>query len=547
MARLRLVSGLVLLLILSLVPLLYAQTSNLLQDPGFEGTYTGRGRGDFNFPEAWGGWWTDSPSNQSWMNVAPNAFPHTGGFKRSGGKSQSISRGSGTFTAAAYQIVNGIPAGTTLRATAWVFLENVSESQAQVRIGIGNNVSENPFGADIVWSGWNQAVQSWQQLSVDAVAKGGAVTVFVYTTQVWPNDPNALYIDDAELIATGTGTIPTQASSGTSGGTGGGAVVPAPTTAPPANVVPFVSAQGTRDDGSIVHVVQSGDTIASISVAYGVPVPDILALNNLSDPRLIAVGQEILVKGPDAAAEAETTSETVQDTEQVVTEEAVIEAAQAASPTSGPIELPTQTPTTENTPEPTPIPATPTDAPPAPVISNDSGQVFPAGDPADSELSVCVYLYEDNNLNRIRDTGEAPLAGGVITLRDAANQEITSHQTDDADELFCFTQLSPGQYSTVATPPEGYGLTTPARLLVQVQAGAQTNAIFGAAQGVTVAVVPTADNELESRLAAAQNAQISESVPQTNALEEFSGLIVFGAAGLILVVGLGVSALLRRR
>ena len=59
---------------------------------------------------------------------------------------------------------------------------------------------------------------------------------------------------------------------------------------------PVVVAQDAQDDGSIVHSVRPGDTIDSIAVAYGVTRQDIMALNNISDPRIIQIGQELVVK-----------------------------------------------------------------------------------------------------------------------------------------------------------------------------------------------------------------------------------------------------------
>ena len=50
----------------------------------------------------------------------------------------------------------------------------------------------------------------------------------------------------------------------------------------------------------IIHIVQTGDTLNSISRKYGIPVPEITALNNIYNANSIAVGQELLI--PTAAA-----------------------------------------------------------------------------------------------------------------------------------------------------------------------------------------------------------------------------------------------------
>lgn len=50
-----------------------------------------------------------------------------------------------------------------------------------------------------------------------------------------------------------------------------------------------------------VHVVQRGDTLYSISRRYGVPVNNLLSMNNISDPSQIEVGQRIRVASSGAS------------------------------------------------------------------------------------------------------------------------------------------------------------------------------------------------------------------------------------------------------
>lgn len=49
--------------------------------------------------------------------------------------------------------------------------------------------------------------------------------------------------------------------------------------------------------GPRVHVVSAGDTIESISLQYRVDVNQLVALNNLTDPNRLLVGQELLLPG----------------------------------------------------------------------------------------------------------------------------------------------------------------------------------------------------------------------------------------------------------
>ncbi|MCL1861675.1 MAG: peptidoglycan DD-metalloendopeptidase family protein [Proteobacteria bacterium] len=51
------------------------------------------------------------------------------------------------------------------------------------------------------------------------------------------------------------------------------------------------------------HVVRRGETLYAVSRLYGVPVPDLIAWNNLSRPEQLEVGQILRVAAPQALAE----------------------------------------------------------------------------------------------------------------------------------------------------------------------------------------------------------------------------------------------------
>ncbi|MCE2489886.1 MAG: LysM peptidoglycan-binding domain-containing protein [Anaerolineae bacterium] len=54
--------------------------------------------------------------------------------------------------------------------------------------------------------------------------------------------------------------------------------------------------QSAQEDGSIVHVVQTGHTPGAIARAYAVRVQDIVDMNDLPNRNLIHVGQELLIQ-----------------------------------------------------------------------------------------------------------------------------------------------------------------------------------------------------------------------------------------------------------
>ncbi|NDJ63041.1 MAG: LysM peptidoglycan-binding domain-containing protein [Chloroflexi bacterium] len=286
---------------------------NLLQDPGFEGPYTGRGRATLNTPVPWSLWLASTPRNFEWQNRDDQvrAFPHnTSPELRTGAASQNLNAPFVTYTAALYQQVTTTP-DTNLTASAWGRLKTCNlardengnptadncgsavESGAFIRVGIDPNGGTDPNSAAIVWSANITPHDRWEQATVSATALGGTVTMFIYVTQQWPAELNNAWIDDASLGVGGAGgTAPGQ---------------PAATLAPtPIPFVPFVVPQGEQPDGSIIHTVQSGDTLSSIAVAYGTTVTALTELNGIRRRAVLQLGQEILVRPAGSAAPADT-------------------------------------------------------------------------------------------------------------------------------------------------------------------------------------------------------------------------------------------------
>ena len=505
-----------------------AQDTNLLRDGGFDGNFTSRGRADLNIPSDWSIWVADTPHTTDWMNLPVVAYPANGPdpVPHSGAHSLNLNKGYATFTAAVYQQVS-VANGANVTAAAWAFLRtckipdgaskctSVTDSNAFTRIGIDPNGGTNPFDSDVVWSANALPHETWLQMNVSATATGSTVTLFLYATQQWPEQINEVLWDDASLSVGGSGGVAAAQP---------GAPTPAPTT----SAVPFVNAQGQRSDGAIVHVVAAGDTLDSIAFAYGVTRADLLALNNISDPRIIQIGQEIIVKAPPtptAAATPEVTADT------------------SANVTAQPTDQPTSsTPTSEATPTVVPPDAV-RYAAPAPVISVASGTVVYPIDPANNTASVCVTLFEDGNSNRIQDNGENVLPGGTILLT-LNGAPAGQHTTDTQPDPYCFSGLAAGSYVVQAAAPSGYGLTTPDQLRVQAYPGAQINVAFGAAQGVQPIQPPPADSAVSSP---PSNAQANPPASSSNPLANNIGLIVFGAAGIVLIAGMGITVLMMRR
>lgn len=280
---------------------------NLLSDPGFEGPYIGRGRPDLNTPQAWGIWLADSPRNYEWQNRPDRtfAFPHPGGPEVHGGSfSQNINGGYITFTAALFQQVT-VPANSDVTASIWARLKTCNlprgqggvlvgdncgsavEAGSYVRVGIDPTGGTNPTSPAIVWSGNITPHDRWEQAAVSAKAQGGTVTMFAWVSQQWPSDLNNVWFDDASL------TLGIGAPGGVQTGGEQATAVPPPPTAPP--LAAFVRRQPPQPDGTQIHIVQAGDTLAGIAFAYGVTVEEIRELNNLRGTRWILVGQRLQI------------------------------------------------------------------------------------------------------------------------------------------------------------------------------------------------------------------------------------------------------------
>ena len=71
---------------------------------------------------------------------------------------------------------------------------------------------------------------------------------------------------------------------------------PAATAAPTASPTPMPTEAPTfAAPVQVIHVVQPGETLSSIGRLYGVTYQAIMEANGLTDPGLIAVGQELVI------------------------------------------------------------------------------------------------------------------------------------------------------------------------------------------------------------------------------------------------------------
>jgi LysM repeat protein len=272
-----------------------AQDVNLLVNGSLEQPYYGQGAATRTAPNGW----------SMWVGAgAPEAFPHNDRVQvLEGDVSWNVKQGYTAFTAAGYQRVSGLAAGQGVRLSAygWVYTCNDlgtscviadppyrrsdTAAGASLKVGIDPNGGMDPLAASIVWSATAAPYDQWAELSVTAAAAGDSVTAFLYMTQTAGLAINNVYWDKVSLVRTEGGVAPDAV------------IAPAPAEAP------FVTPQGVRPDGSIVHTVQSGDTLSSIVYAYfeySVTAESIAALNPGMRPntRFLQIGQQVVILPP---------------------------------------------------------------------------------------------------------------------------------------------------------------------------------------------------------------------------------------------------------
>jgi LysM repeat protein len=331
---------------------------NLLTNGNFEGGWnTQAGIGELQVAGGWRAWYVEPsqvpatvrpPSNCNtsdptcyWMRPEFNAadgtaFPNRvhGGFK-----AQKYFSHGRMHQAGLLQQVVGVQTGATLRFAIYVQAWqcgnpdacglNGSRSDApadmHLRVGIDPYGGTDPFSANVIWSAEKPAFDQWVQFSVEAQAKGTAVTVFTHSRADWdwPRTNNDVYLDDASLtFFEGAIQSATRQPAGAA----------APTFTP-------INTPTPRADGAVAHIVGPSDTLYSLSLQYGVSYDDLLQLNKLSRTSILEIGQILIVKAPPGTATPMPAPSATQTPAPTVTR------TPTPRPAVAPISMPTSAPT----------------------------------------------------------------------------------------------------------------------------------------------------------------------------------------------------------
>lgn len=199
-------------------------------------------------------------------------------------------------------------------------------------------------------------------------------------------------------------------------------------------VFPPVWVSPTPDQsGAIVVIVQPGESLWVIAARAGLSLPELLALNNLTDQSIINPGDALIVgyATPEVAPTVE------------------------------------EMPPTATLPPPTPRPTDPL-----------------------PQAAICLSAFDDLNRNGVRDTDE-PLRAGVAFTVYNTEAVVINYITDGRSEPKCLGGLPPGEYRVTRSVMSGEVLTTPGDWSLSLAAGSELHQAFGSAGDASPAA-PTA-------------------------------------------------------
>ncbi|MCB9454936.1 MAG: LysM peptidoglycan-binding domain-containing protein [Anaerolineaceae bacterium] len=207
-------------LLLMALPAL-AQGTNLITNPGFEGSFTAIG-GDQTIQVAtgWSPWHVSGGASLS-ENVQPEYYKAsdfvTAGQGvsriRGGNDAQQFLTAFATFDGGIFQRVSGVKQGDSLVFTAFVYVwsttfddVNLSDRPGDVVVQVGIDPTGGTDGqsGNIVWSSPVIQYDAYNEYTATATAGGNAVTVFIRSTITSPVKSTNVYVDDTSLVVAGS-------------------------------------------------------------------------------------------------------------------------------------------------------------------------------------------------------------------------------------------------------------------------------------------------------------------------------------------------------
>lgn len=467
-------------LVLSAYPKAVQAQENLLRNGGFEqGWYDVSGTQQC--PNEWEMHWTEGEQmgDSNSLTVRPEARVLPKGQVPPGEHGLFFWDGSYTlklfWTKAPIhtgisQDVNGLEVGREYRLVVPVYVDTyqwdgkkVAPSDphaAQIRLGAGPKGANWQDAGAVNFSNWANASNTSgfflnrSTLQFTFVASAPEMTVFVEYASKWGLDNNGVFMDALRLEPLGMAEPPTPTPP------------PPPPTATPGPSPTPLPPPTPRPDGSVVHVVQSGDTLGGIALQYDISLDRLRELNagSLGDNDLIRPGQEVVVSVPSESATS------------------------------------------------TPLPEPPTATPQPAGESETSGEGETAGEGAEPSptpepegASICVLAFHDRNGDTVRDSDDEGLLPNVEFKLATASGVAAEYTSDGVSEPYCFTGLAPGSYRVIQQAPAGYEPTGLPEQNVALAEGTSFELQFGNAR-----TAAAADPEESEETEASQESTLSE-------------------------------------
>jgi LysM repeat protein len=194
----------------------YAQTGNLLTNPGFEAPFVEQGGEPMRMvAEGWIPWHLPAVAGgPEYQNQQPEylpADPQTGRVLN-GDSAQLISAFYSTHTGGLYQQVSGVASGVELtfgvNGYIWSSTDNdatvsISPGGVVLQVGIDPTGGTDPTSANIVWSTPSELYDAFNLYTVSAASAHNTVTVFIRSQVATPVQNTFVYLDEASLVAAG--------------------------------------------------------------------------------------------------------------------------------------------------------------------------------------------------------------------------------------------------------------------------------------------------------------------------------------------------------
>lgn len=181
---------------------------NVLPNAGFEGGFTARGAIQVVVANSWEPFWQEGPFQEDGYNRRPEYQPEDASRfgrrrVREGNFAQKWSSVYATHHGGIYQRISVTP-NSLVTVRAWAQAWSSSGDDPAVSVG-GNyqlSVGIDPTGGtdwnspNVVWSPRSNLLDQWVELSVQARAQGGAVTIYLRGDAEFRLKHNDAYFDD---------------------------------------------------------------------------------------------------------------------------------------------------------------------------------------------------------------------------------------------------------------------------------------------------------------------------------------------------------------